>query len=87
MFDNNSVLHLEEELRLVAAEERRLCLPREMWSLNDIKRSLRLISDEAWFQDGGGMIDFKVCGPSRPSTFVRVFSDVPGAIYGCLKVG
>lgn len=32
------------------------------------------------------MIDLTVLGPSRPSTFRRVFSGVPGAIYGCLKV-
>lgn len=32
------------------------------------------------------MIDLRVLGPNRPSTFKKVFSDVPGAIYGCLKV-
>lgn len=83
---DGSILHLEEELRLEAAKERRLWVPQEMWSLNDLKRSLRLVSDEAWFQEGGGMIDFRVFGPNRASTFGRVFSDVPGAIYGCLKV-
>ena len=84
---DGSIPSLDEELELAAAEERRRWLPREKWSLEEVKRSLRLVSDEAWFQEGGGMIDFRVFGPSRPSTFSRVFSDVPGAIYGCLKVG
>lgn len=80
-------LHLEEELELEATEERQLKLPREKWVLDDIKRSLLLVSDDVWFHEGEGMIDISVLGPSRPSIFRRVFSGVPGAIYGCLKVG
>ena len=79
-------LLLEEELELEATKERKLGLSRENWGLGDIKRSLLLVDNDTWFQQGGGMIDLRVLGPSRPSTFMRVFSDVPGAIYGCLKV-
>lgn len=79
-------LHLEEELELEAAEERQFRLPPETWGLDDLKHSLLLVSDDVWFQEGEGMIDLKVLGPSRPNTFRRVLSGVPGAIYGCLKV-
>lgn len=79
-------LHLEEELELEATKERSLGLSREKWALSDLKRSLLLVSDDHWFQEGGGMIDLKVLGPNRSSTFKKVLSDVPGAIYGCLKV-
>ncbi|CAM9126849.1 unnamed protein product [Scytosiphon promiscuus] len=77
--------HLDEELRMEAAEEQRLWRRQDTWSLDDLKRSLRLVSDEIWFQEGSRMIDFRVFGPSRSSTFARVFSDVPGAICGCLE--
>eukprot|EP00903_Cladosiphon_okamuranus_P005641 g5607.t1 len=76
-------LHLEEELELEANKEQVLGLSREKWALGDLKRSLLLVSDDHWFQEG--MIDIRVLGPNRPSTFKKVFSDVPGAIYGCLK--
>eukprot|EP00752_Nemacystus_decipiens_P016373 g14636.t1 len=78
-------LHLEEELELEATREKNLGLPTERWTLSHLKRSLLLVSDDLWFQRGGGMIDLRVLGPNRPSTFKKVFSDVPGAIYGCLK--
>lgn len=85
-FSADDSLHLEEELELEAIKEQNLRLPREKWALGDLKRSLLLVSDDNWFQEGGGMIDLKILGPNRPSTFKKVFSDVPGAIYGCLKV-
>lgn len=85
-FSADDSLHLEEELELEATKEQNLGLPREKWALGDLKRSLLLVSDDHWFQKGGGMIDLRVLGPSRPSTFKKVFSDVPGAIHGCLKV-
>lgn len=85
-FSPDDSLILEEELELEETKERKLRLPREKWTLDDLKRSLLLVSNDSWFRKGGGMIDLRVLGPSRPSTFMRVFSDVPGAIYGCLKV-
>ncbi|CAM9362249.1 unnamed protein product [Ectocarpus fasciculatus] len=77
--------NLEGELELEAVEELQLPPPPEMWSLDDVKRSLLLVSDEVWFREGQAMVDLRLYGPARESTFRRVFFDVPGAIYGCLK--
>lgn len=79
-------LHLDEELELERLEERKLRLPREEWGLDCLQYALRNVSNEKWFRGGGGMIDLKIAGPHRQSTFRRVFSNVPGAVYGCLKV-
>lgn len=78
--------HIEGELELEAVEELQLGLPPENWSLDDVKRSLLLVSDESWFREGQAMVDLRLFGPTRESTFRRVFFDVPGAIDGCLKV-
>lgn len=60
-------------------------IEKEKWGLEDVKRAFLGVSDEEWFQ-GWGMVDLKLVGPSRANTFRRVFSNVPGAIYGCLRV-
>lgn len=73
-------------MELEAVEELRLGIPPENWSLDDFKRSLLLVSDESWFREGRAMVDLRLFGPTRESTFRRVFFDVPGAIYGCLEV-
>lgn len=79
-------MHLDEIVELEAEEERRKGLKNETWGIKDIRRALRSVSDEEWFQKRGGMLDLKLPGPGRASTFRRVFFSVPGAIYGCLKV-
>ncbi|CAM9498582.1 unnamed protein product [Ectocarpus sp. 12 AP-2014] len=77
--------HIERELELEVIEEVQLGLPPENWSLDDVKRSLLLVSDESWFREGQAMVDLRLFGPTRESTFRTVFFDVPGAIDGCLK--
>lgn len=80
-------IHLHEELETEKAEELTLKLPREIWGLADIRRALQGVSDEEWFQDRGErMIALRLFGPERASTFKREFSNILGAIYGCLKV-
>lgn len=79
-------LHLDEELELEEIEEQQRKIPRESWGLRELKRALQDVSDEEWFQMRDGLISRRLFGPRRASTFKRVFSNVPGAIYGCLKV-
>lgn len=79
-------IHLDEEIALERVEEKRLKLPKETWGVDELKHALGAVSDEEWFQEGGGMLNLRVLGPARPSTFRRVLADVPGAIYGCLQV-
>ena len=79
-------LHLDEELELERVEELQLNIPTENWGLCELKRALQDVSDEDWFQKRDGLITLRLLGPDRASTFKRVFSNVPGAIYGCLKV-
>ncbi|CAM9689284.1 unnamed protein product [Ectocarpus sp. 13 AM-2016] len=83
--ENRRSPHIEGELKLEAIEELPLELPPENWSLDDVKRSLLLVSDESWFREGQAMVDLRLFGPTRVSTFRAVFFDVPGAIDGCLK--
>ncbi|CAM9156837.1 unnamed protein product, partial [Laminaria digitata] len=78
-------LHLDEELELERVEELQLHIPPENWGLCELKRALQDVSDEEWFQKRDGLTTLRLFGPNRASTFKRVFSNVPGAIYGCLK--
>ena len=67
-------------------EENKLGLAKESWGLGELRSALSNVSDEEWFADSRGMVEAKLSGPERESTFRRVFAQVPGAIYGCLKV-
>lgn len=81
-----SRFHLDEKVELERFEEKKLGLPRESWGLDELRSALRNVSDVEWFEESGGMLNIRMLGPQRPSTFRRVFSRVPGAIYSCLKV-
>lgn len=73
-------------MELERLEEKKLGQSSESWKLDELRSALKNVSDVEWFEGNGGMLNVRMLGPQRPSTFRRVFSRVPGAIYSCLKV-
>lgn len=80
-------IHLAEEVELEAVDDYERKLPREDWGLEDVRQALLNVDDDRWFREGGGMVEMKLKGPNRASTFRRVFAGLSGAVYGSLKVG
>ncbi|CAM9593885.1 unnamed protein product [Choristocarpus tenellus] len=78
----------EEELELDLEDERLKGVKKETWGLEELVSALLESSDDKWFQGKKGItLDLQVDGPTRATTFRRVLSRVPGAIYGCLEDG